>query len=196
MKRTRPPPCPPGLNRDPFEELVFTAKIISDDPLNADRSFIVRFSLHDDEVKVWENDSAGFRGGFFYRSPHYREPGKFDPLVPYIGAEVTVNRTRFLLASAPESTLSFMEASPEKFPLSDLSLIMERLRKRLTADRIRPKFAALDADGTGRIPTKDAYAVLAGEEFGLTRHEQITITRRYRFYKTDRFVYEDFLSGF
>jgi hypothetical protein len=195
MKRSFPKPTPPGGDKDPNEELIFTAKLISDDPLNEDRTFIVRFSTSNDEVKVWENDSSGFRGGFFYKSPHQREIGKFDPSIAFIGSVVTVNLTQFLLVGAPDSTLNLMEANPDLFPLSDLSLIMQNLRKKFTADQIRPKFAELDTDRTGRILDTDAYKVLASPELGLSKHEQITITRRYRFYKTNRFLYDDFLSG-
>jgi hypothetical protein len=194
MKRSFPKPSPPGGEEDP-NELIFTAKLISDDSLNEDRSFIVRFSQSSDEIKVWENDSPGFREGFFYKSPHQREVKKFDPSVAHIGAIVTINLTKFLLIAAPESTLNIMEANPDLFPLSDLSAIMEELRKKLSADQVRSKFTELDTDKIGRIPTNDAFKVLSGPEFGLSKHQQITITRRYRFYETDRFVYDDFLSG-
>jgi hypothetical protein len=195
MTHLWPQPSRPRRDADPNDEFAFTAKLASEDPLNEGRDFVVRLSLSSDEVKVWENDSPGFRGGFFFKSPMDREPGKFNPAKGFIGAQITINRTKFLLVGAPESTLSFMEARPDIFPLSDLSLIMQNLRKKFTADQIRPKFTAFDSDKTGRILMKDAFSVLSEPEFGLTRHEQITITRRYRFYKTDRFLYEDFLSG-
>jgi hypothetical protein len=195
MKRSFPKPSPPGGDKDPNAELIFTAKLISDDSLNENRDFVVRFSLTSDEIKVWENDSPGFREGFFYKSPHHRAPGKFDPSVAYIGAQVTINMAKFLLVGAPESTLNFMEASPDNFPISDLSLIMQKLRLKLTAEQVRPLFLEFDIEKIGRILTSDAFKVLGRPEFGLSRHEQITVTRRYRFYKTDRFTYEDFLSG-
>jgi hypothetical protein len=182
--------------KSPEDELVFNAKMVSEDPLNAERMFIVRFSLADDGVLVWETETAGFRGGFFYRAPHYRTKGKFDPSTAYVGSEITVNLRKFLLVDAPDSTLNIMESEPDMFPYADLSRIIEALRSTVKAEDLRKKFVDVDFDRNGRILMKDALAVLGDPQLGLRKHQQLTIARRYEFFRTGRFVYEDFLSGF
>jgi hypothetical protein len=185
------------LKEDPKDELVFTGKLISDDDTNADRIFIVRFSLNSDEIRVWETETDGFRGGFFYVSPHYRELGKFDPSIAFIGCELPINLVNFLLVDAPDSTFNRMESEPDKFPFSDLVAIIKHLQKVTTGDKLRPRFEALDSGNIRRILIDDAYTVLSDPDLGLglNQHQQRTITRRYRFYKTDRFLYDDFLTG-
>jgi hypothetical protein len=185
------------LKEDPKDELMFTGKMISDDETNWKRLFIVRFSLHSDQIKVWETETDGFRGGFFYVSPHYREPGQFNPSIAFLGSELPINLVKFVLDDAPDSTLNRMESDPERFPFSDLVAIVKHLQGVTSAAKLRPQFEAFDTGKIGRILIKGAYSVLSDPDLGLglNQHQQRTVVRRYRFYKTDRFLYDDFLTG-
>ena len=150
-------------------------------------------SLLDDEIKIWENETAGFRGGFFYKSPHYREKSKFDPSKAYIGAKFTVNLYTFLLVDAPNSTLNYMESQPYVFPYSDLSIILDKIRQQIKREDLKQKFEANDSDKIGRIMIDKAHQFLHKEFPTLNEQEIRTILRRYQFYNTNRFDYNEFL---
>lgn len=174
-------------------ELIFTAKLDSNDQENKDRTFVIRMSIIDDEIKIWENESSGFRGGFFYKSPHYREKSKFDPSKAYIGAKFTVNLFTFVLVDAPDSTLNYMESQPDTFPYSDLSIILEKIRAQVKVDELKTKLEAFDPDKIGRIKLDEAQKFLHDEFTDLNEQEIRTILRRYQFYNTNRFDYSQFL---
>jgi Ca2+-binding EF-hand superfamily protein len=181
--------------RQQSEELIFSAKLVSNDETNSNRIFVVRFSLGDDEIKVWETETDGFRGGFFYRSPHERTIGKFDPSKAFIGSQLRINLVDFILVDAPDSTLNCMESDPDTFPFADLATIINQLRDKNAAEKLRPKFEELDTDKIGRLLIKDVYSVLSDPDLNLNQHQQRTVVRRYRFYQTDRFLYNEFLTA-
>lgn len=137
--------------KEQIAELIFTAKLDSEDQENKDREFVIRLSILDDEIKIWENETAGFRGGFFYKSPRYREKSKFDPSKAYIGSRLTVNLYTFILVDAPDSTLNYMESQPDTFPYSDLSIVLEKVRQQTNGDELKTKFETYDPDKIGRM---------------------------------------------
>jgi len=66
-----------------MEQLVFTARMAPQDAVNAGCAFIIWMVTSSDEVWVCENETSGFRGGFFHRS---RQVGRFDASMAFIGA--------------------------------------------------------------------------------------------------------------
>lgn len=174
-------------------ELIFAAKMISNEPENKDRSFVIRFSTEDDEIKIWENEMSGFRGGFFYKSPHYRNKGPFDPSIAYLGSEITINLTKFQLIDAPDITFNLMESQPEKYPFSDLNRVCEKLRELKSPEELQNLFKKYDKDNIGRILLSDALKLFKEEFPELNDQEIKTVMRRYRFYNTNRFDYSDLL---
>lgn len=184
-------------HEEPSDELMFAARMVSDDSNNSGRSFVLRMSMDTDEIKIWENTTTGFRGGFYYVSPHYRNIGSFDPSKAYLGSVVNVNGVDFELVDAPDSTLSLMEANPTDFPFSDLTEVMAQLRINDKArDLIRRGFEAADKEKIGRVLMKDVTEILSDPELNLNKQQIRTICRRFRFYQTERFMYEQFLECF
>lgn len=173
--------------KDPNASLHFSAKLISDDPNNADRKFIVTFSLEDDEIKVWEVQTDGYRGGMFYKSPHYRDEGKPKFSEMFIGSTITVNGASFELLDAPDTTFERMEKQVDDFPFSDLSIIFEKLRKNFNKEKLENIFKEKCIPGTQRIKKSDYSEILSQNDFGLNKHEIITLYRRFKFYSTDTF---------
>ena len=182
---------------EPSDELIFAARMVSDDPNNANRSFVLRMAMDSDEIKIWENTTTGFRGGFYYVSPHYREIGSFDPAKAFLGSIINVNGVDFELIDADEGTLSIMESSPSEFPFADLTEVMAQLRLN---DKAKPlltsKFEAADKEKIGRVLMKDVVEILSDPELNLNRQQIRTICRRFRFYQTERFMYEQLLECF
>lgn len=184
------------LNRflDPsLPELVFEAKMESDDPNNADRTFIIRFSQDDDEIKIWENPSDGYNGGFFYVSPRGRPKKPADPSLPYLGNSITVNGVTFILTEASDSTFNAMEARSDVYPFSDLSTVVQEINKAINKTDLESKFKELDTEKTERIPLEMAKKALEELLPAFNRHQIATILRRYRYYMTNLFAYGEFL---
>lgn len=181
------------LVKEEITELIFTAKLVSDDVENRDREFVIRMSIIDDEIKIWENETPGFRGGFFYKSPHYREKAKFDPSRAFIGSKINVNLNTFLLVDAPDSTLDYMESQPDTFPYSDLSVVLDKIRHNSDREELRKKFEKYDQEKIGRILLDEAKLFFHDEFTDLNEQEIRTVLRRYQFYNTNRFDYNEFL---
>ena len=180
------------MEKETGDKLIFSAKMVDDDPDNKGRVFTIAFSLDNDEVKIYEKETNGFRGGFFYKSPHYRTPKKFDPTVPYIGAIIDINGTKFQLIDAPNSTLDLMESMPDDFDVSNLLSIVEKLHLAISKTELENKFLEADKQKINQITLSDAEEVLSSTN--LNPHEIKTILRRYRFYNTNWFIYPDLIS--
>ena len=72
-----------------------------------------------------------------------------------------------------DSALSYMEARPNEFPMSNLTKIVSKIKDMATdvdADSIRNTLATND-NGNGAVPIAIIMAVLA--QFGLNEHEVI-----------------------
>lgn len=179
-----------------MDDIVFSAKMVCDNPLNSERKFNIRFGLQSDWVKIWEIATPGFREGFFYKSQYEREKKKprFDNI--HLGAELCINGVKFLLIDAPEPTLSLMESMPNLFPSSDLFLISEKLSAEIKKEAVLEIFTKHDISGCGRIPIGQAKKIIIENTKSLNQQEIETILRRYRFFSTQLFCYSDFISLF
>lgn len=176
----------------PYKELRFLAKMISDNPDNDKREFSVIFSLVDDEVKVWENKTDGFDGGFVYKAPHYRPkaPPRYQDM--YIGAKVDINRVIYKLYGAPENTYEIMEVDPDNFPMCDLTLITNKLRP--IKEKLESDMMEKIITDTDRARVSDVEHIFEQCGVELTQQEIVSIVRRYKFFNTKTFNVNEFLS--
>lgn len=120
--------------------LRFGAKLRSKISDNLDRLFIVTFDMANDEIAVYElaARNSGFSGGAFFRSQPFRMPQSNQPYQAhhfYIGAEIELCSFKFALVTADEFALKYMEAHPDVFRLSNVEVILEKVRTAL-----RPKY--------------------------------------------------------
>lgn len=121
--------------------LRFGAKMKSNTPTDAHRSFIITYYLSDDTISVYETDgrrNSGFRNGDFYKRQKFYLPNQewFSSDRPqqyrsqhfYIGATICLKDFFFNLSSADEFTLRHMESLPFEFPMANIDLIMQKIR--------------------------------------------------------------------
>lgn len=175
-----------------IQDLVFSAKIISDDPNFRDRKFSIIFSMNNDSIKVWEKESDGFKGGFFFKTPRTNVTGKFNPNITFIGNIIEINHTSFLLTDAPESTLNYMESQPDLFSVTDLLCIVNKLHECTTKEELLNKFQQIDKNSVNQVNLDEAEKIFS--QTNLNPHEIRTLIRRYRFYNTKWFLYSDFFA--
>lgn len=173
------------------KELRFLAKMVSDNPDNRDREFSIIFSLVDDDIKVWENQSNGFDGGFVFKSAHDRKRGTPEFAKMYIGSKLKINGVEYELTSAPECTFDAMEKDPIKYPQMNVEIILRKLKP--YKGKLETDFEKCLIPETDRIKLEDATDVLEKCEANLNKNEVIAIVRKYRFYKTKTFLFNQLL---
>ncbi|KAM5197481.1 EF-hand domain-containing family member C2 isoform 2-T6 [Hipposideros larvatus] len=174
--------------------LRFLAKLITSQYAGMDRLFIISYFLSDDTISVFEptdkNSVSGLQK-FFKRmrvKKHGQKVFKSEPSEYikaqdlYIGAQVIVNGYIFLLLSADEYTLQFMEKNSDEFPLSKLELVLEKLKEKPLKSRdIMLVFRAADPGDTKKMDYNTfrdiVMTITAGK---LIEQELVTIARHYR----------------
>ncbi|KAF3812755.1 hypothetical protein GH733_019118, partial [Mirounga leonina] len=144
--------------------LRFFAKLFTHKCADVDRMFVISYFLSDDTISVFEpvERNSGITGGKFLKRIRVKKPGqevfkselseyvKAEEL--YIGAKVNVNGYLFLLLSADEYTLNYMEMNSDKFPMSSIELVLQKLKEEESKSReIKQVFAAADCRHTKMV---------------------------------------------
>ncbi|XP_009071519.1 PREDICTED: EF-hand domain-containing family member C2-like, partial [Acanthisitta chloris] len=174
--------------------LRFGAKLITDDPIDKGRKFIISYFLSDDTISIFEHTlrNAGIRGGKFLERGRIKKPGqelfKSEPSEYYeaqnlfVGARVCFHGHNFLLVDADEYALNYMEKHANEFPMADTGVILKKL-KDLTEPRseeIRKTFAASDPEHTNVIEYDTFRNLIVSMTDGaLSEHEIMTLGRYY-----------------
>ncbi|XP_060516892.1 EF-hand domain-containing family member C2-like isoform X2 [Cylas formicarius] len=169
--------------------LRFQAKMKSKIPENCSRNFIISYYLTDDSLGVFEIAlrNSGFVTSTFFKKARVQLAGQktytskpplyYTPQHMYIGATLIINGFEFILTTADDYALRYMELNAGQFPKSNLKLIMDKVR-----DKLRPIYKDFVAE---IIPTESSVipyeklrnklCQIMGEDF--TEHEMITIAR-------------------
>ncbi|RVE45367.1 hypothetical protein evm_009996 [Chilo suppressalis] len=125
--------------------LRFAARLINDEPVDKRRYFIIKYFLCDDTIGVFElgERNSGFKGGkFFRRDKMYlpdveffvpKEPPSYTDKDMWVGNELVINKHRFRLIAADEYALRYMELNAEQYPMANIALIMDKIRRTLAS---------------------------------------------------------------
>uniref|UniRef100_A0A452DRC9 EF-hand domain-containing family member C2 n=1 Tax=Capra hircus TaxID=9925 RepID=A0A452DRC9_CAPHI len=197
-------PTPPQRNFKKFMEfdsygnisniLRFFAKLITHKCADAERMFVISYFLRDDTISVFEpvERNSGYTGGMFLKRVRVKKPGQevfkseFSEYVKaeelYVGAKVDVNGYLFLLVNADEYTLNYMERHSDKFPLSNIELILQKLKEEECKSReLKQVFTTADCMHTKMVDFNTFREIMMNLTVGkLTDQEVITIARHYR----------------
>ena len=118
--------------------LRFRAVFLEPSPDDAEREFIVSFYLSNDTMQVFEppKRNSGFIGGKFLERtrtcPINPATGvSFKAMDFFVGAVIGVFQRQFLLTSADDFALLYMEHNCTDFPRSDINLVKASLAKAL-----------------------------------------------------------------
>ncbi|XP_067013861.2 EF-hand domain-containing family member C2 [Anabrus simplex] len=181
--------------------LRFRASLISKNPDDNKRFFIISFFLCDDTISVNEEvmPNIGFQGGMFFSRNKIYKPGQelFVPKEPdiytqddfYVGNVLVLNDFLFMLMDADEYAYRYMEVNCHEFPKSNILLILEKLREALKPvykDFVK-EYLESDAKKCGVVPyceMRRKLKEILGDK--ITEHEMITIARRYNARKKER----------
>ncbi|KPI95568.1 PREDICTED: EF-hand domain-containing family member C2-like [Papilio xuthus] len=179
--------------------LRFAARLISDNSVDGRRYFIVLYYLCDDTISVYElgERNSGFLGGkFFRRNKMYlpdvdffvsKEPPAYTDKDMWIGNELVINKHRFRLTAADEYALRYMELHANEYPMANIALIMDKIRRALVSEEngyknfVAKYMEAVVPDNKELMSVKcfkQALKEIMCEK--MTEHEFITIIRHFR----------------
>ncbi|XP_014194781.1 EF-hand domain-containing family member C2 isoform X2 [Haplochromis burtoni] len=171
--------------------LNFQAKMITADPVDRERVFIISFYLSNDTISVFERPqkNSGVLGGKFLERGRVKKPGQelfksqlsqyFTAQDLYVGATLCLNSINFQLLDADEYTFKYMEQHAEEFPRANMGIIISKLRS-LPEEKQREirKFLTLsDPSNTGFIPFESIRSLLLGLDCNLSEHEVLVLGR-------------------
>lgn len=181
-------------------ELIFEGELIIQANQNIPKYGVLKFSSGKPFVTIWEKrDEFWYEGKkprLFYRSPtknhQISSQNDYDPNLVYLGSLISINYQNWKLTEVSESTLKFMEQNPDKYPFSNIHLILANLKEKFSKKDLLKKFSEIDVNGTGLISIKESNSILS--QFELNPHQVRTIQRKFSI--SDSFHYENFLSTF
>lgn len=197
-------PKPPTIDYEKFVKLDgkmlrFTAKMVTRNIENLERTFIISYYLSNDTMAVYEipRRNSGFSGGqFLHQSKFFlpdqdllaaQRPKQYTPQHLYIGATVNLNSHIFQIVGAEDYALDYMERNRQQFPFSDINVIVEKCRNQFV-DKIHYKNlmakywtgGAGDDDDNTTI-TSEKVRQLLHELFpsGISEQEVLTVCRHF-----------------
>uniref|UniRef100_A0A665X2G0 EF-hand domain (C-terminal) containing 1 n=1 Tax=Echeneis naucrates TaxID=173247 RepID=A0A665X2G0_ECHNA len=116
--------------------LRYTAKLVSQNPEDEDRLFILSYFLSDDMISIFEKPSrnSGIIGGKFLEKTRVPKPGSsvenpefYSPADLAIGVNIEVFSHRFVLTNADHYVLTYLEANSSQIPSQTLDSLRQKL---------------------------------------------------------------------
>lgn len=171
--------------------LRFDAKLISTEPDDESRKFIISFYCGDDTIQVYEvcdKNSGRIGGKFMERKKHYNPVSGGREY--YIERDFLIGRTIFLggfkfqLLKADEYTEKYMEDNPDLFPEASIENVLRKIKKGATTCRNLQEYVVqligfLDKNGDGVISFEEFCNGLKAMNIFVTNHEEHTLMRRF-----------------
>ncbi|XP_030643060.1 EF-hand domain-containing family member C2-like [Chanos chanos] len=174
--------------------LRFVGKLVTDNPNDKRRDFIISFYLCDDTISVFElpkKNSGTVLGGKFLERNRVKKPGQelfksemseyIKPQDLYVGARLILNDHPFQLVDADEFTFSYMEQHAEQFPRANIRTIINKIKSfnEEKQKEMEQFLTRSDPGNTGYIQYEPFRIFLAGMDCQLSQHEIVTLCRAY-----------------
>ena len=102
-------------------------------------------------------------------------PSSMTFLSSLLAPTIMVSHDDYVQVITLNSALSYMEAHPAEFPMSNVTKIEAKLKDSGDVDKLKEQLSSCDDNGT--ISTSDLDEILA--KYGLNAHERLTIQRKY-----------------
>lgn len=118
--------------------LRFKAKVVSTEPDDESREFIISFYCGDDSIQVYEvcDKNSGRIGGKFMEKKKHKNPVTqqyYEEKDFLIGRTIFLGGFKFLLQEADEYTDKYMEDNSDQFPEQDFIAILSKIKKGASA---------------------------------------------------------------
>jgi hypothetical protein len=179
------------------------AVLLSKNPIDASREFMITFFLEDDTIAVYEEvkRNSGIWGGNFLKRGRYMNelpddsdtPRQFKPSDIFLGNVISFNGNEFQIIEMDNMSLEFCEHFPDEFPMMDTFKIIGNLMKQSVERKldVRPSFRKMDPHQKRYVDQHKFVEVL--DSLNLTQHlnDQEVLTLMRRFKDADRYLYEE-----
>jgi len=169
--------------------LRFEATLISPNKDDQLRRFLISYFCGDDTILIFEtaDKNSGFQNGKFlerrvHKHPYQERNYHYTDFI--IGAAVFVNGFKFRLTRGDEFTYKFMLGRPEEYPMSNISSVMEKIKKYGKRFPSADEYAIhllreLDRNGDGVIDSAELFNGLKRIGINLEPQEEFTLMRTF-----------------
>ena len=153
---------------------------------DAEREFVVTYYLVDDTILIFEppQRNSGIVGGKFLERQKVKNPDNklYTQVDLTVGNYFVVYCRAFLITSADDYTLSYMEEHASKFPQSDFTVVTSKLKELVASDEklneLKTLLISSDSEGKGFTSTKTLTDVVSKIGGSLSAQEALTICRK------------------
>jgi EF-hand domain-containing protein 1 len=169
--------------------LRFEASLVSTEPDDETRQFIISFYCGDDTVQIYEicDKNSGRMGGRFMERKKQTNPvnGKYYTERDFlIGNVVFLAGFKFRILKGDEYTLKYMEDNAAVFPAASIEHIVEKIKKASVKFPSLQDYAihlmkTLDKNNDGFVDVSEFSACLQSLNIFLTKQEEHTLLRRF-----------------
>jgi hypothetical protein len=179
------------------------AALLSNDPIDQQRDFLITFYLEDDSIQVYEEKkrNSGIWSGTFLRRGKYMnefpsdssnneeaeenpEPRPFVPRDMFLGNIIYLNGNQFQIVEMDNMSLNFCETYPKEFPMSDTFRIIGSLMVKVVGKRIdlRTLLSNFDRRKSGWMDSEAFIHSLDSQNLTeqLNDQELLTLMRRFK----------------
>jgi len=186
--------------------LRFNAKLVSTEPDDENREFIISFFCGDDTILVYEvcDKNSGRIGGKFMERKNHKNPVKggtnnYCEADFLIGRQIALGGFRFQLVSADEYTEKYMEDNPDLFPEQNIENILNKIRKMAKNYKNLHEYCIdllvkLDKNNDGMIDFEEFTAGLRSLNIHVTNHEEHVLMRKFDNNGDGKISMEEFYS--
>lgn len=184
----------------------FDAKLLSTEPDDENRKFIVAFFCGDDTIEVfevWDRNSGRIGGKFLERKKHKHPsyPHRYYAEKDFrIGETAFLGGHKFQLNNADEYTHKYMEDNFDVFPEASVDKVMEKIRKGAYSYPSLQDYAValiqkLDRNGDEIISFDEFKDGMTSAGIFLTEHEINTLLRAFDHNNDGRLSVEEFYNA-
>ena len=197
------------LQRNQGRHLRCRANLISNNPTDKGREFMVTIYLEDDSIQIYEETkrNSGLTGGNFLKKGKYLntlpadsdEPRYFAPQDFYLGNVFCINGNEMRIMEMDNMSLRFCESYPMEFPMFDIVAIIRSLLDKVISQQldIRNSMSEFDKTKDG-VLSKDDF-VFALDKLQITAElndqELLTVLRRFH-NDEDKYQYDELCDLF
>jgi hypothetical protein len=178
--------------------------MLSPNPIDSTREFMITFFLEDDTIAVFEEAkrNSGIWGGNFLKRGRYTNalpnessvPRYFRPTDIYLGNVISFNGNEFQIVEMDNMSLDFCEHFPDEFPMMDTFKIIGTLMQQIVRRKLnmRPFFRANATVENRWLGQEEFVNVLDHLSLTAELNDQELLTLMRRFKSEDSYLYEEF----